>query len=198
MQLHGNPSRREVEDGGALEALMDLRQQGVIRYIGLSTRLPYVADFLDVDHFSVFQLPYSAVQRQHANIAADVAGRGRAVVARGVVGRGFAAKGQSARPIGMAAGEAQTVWETAGLDDLRGPMSRIEFMIRFALASGLVHVCLVGTTDRAHLLDDVKAAAKGPLDPAVHAQARDRLAAAGSAPGVGQYRSGGPSANVAR
>jgi aryl-alcohol dehydrogenase-like predicted oxidoreductase len=196
VQLHGNPTRREVEEGGAIEALLDLQQRGIIRYIGLSTRLPYVAEFFDIYCLSVFQLPYSAVQRQHEHVAARVAGQGRAVVARGVVGRGSAAKGWSARPVGMAHGEAKTVWEAARLDDLLGSMSRIGFMIRFALTSDAVHVCLVGTTDPAHLMDDAEAAAMGPLDPEVHAQALERLAAAGSAPGVGEYRSGGPSPRV--
>lgn len=193
MQLHGNPTMRELEEGGAIDALAELREKGVIRHIGLSSRLPYAAEFASTPAFEVFQLPYSAIQRQHEDLAAEVARNGRAVVARGVLGRGSVAKQWSVRPIGMVSGEARNVWESAHLDDLLGPMPRIEFMIRFALASDAVHVCLVGTTDPDHLAANVEAAAKGPLDPALHAEARARLAAAGSAPGVGRYRGGGPS-----
>lgn len=193
MQLHGNPTSRELEEGGAIDALVELQQKGVIRHIGLSSRLPYAAEFASSDTFDVFQLPYSAIQRQHEDLAAEVARNRRAVVARGVLGRGSVAKQWSVRPIGMANGEARNVWKSAHLDDLVGSMPRIEFMIRFALASDAVHVCLVGTTDPDHLAADVEAAAKGPLDPALHAEARARLAAAGSAPGVGRYQTGGPS-----
>lgn len=197
IQVHGNPTRREIEEGGAVEALLDLQAQGAVRHIGLSTRLPQLAEFTDTDYFSVFQLPYSAIQRQHEDIAVRLAGQGRAVVARGVVGRGSVAKDWSARPIGMADGAAEGVWVRAGLDSLLGSMSRIEFMIRFALASGAAHVCLVGTADPAHLAEDAAAAAKGPLDPDLLAQARERLAAAGSAPGAGEYSSGGPAPRAA-
>lgn len=193
MQLHGNPTLREVEDGGAIDALLELKKQGVIRHVGLSSRLPHAAEFASIGVFDVFQFPYSAIQRQHEDLAAEVARHGRAVVARGVLGRGSAAKQWSVRPIGMADGEARNVWESAHLDDLLGSMPRMEFMMRFALASPAVHVCLVGTTDPDHLAANVEAAAKGPLDPALHAEARARLAAAGSAPGVGRYRGGGPS-----
>jgi len=71
-------------------------------------------------------------------------------------------------------------------------LSPIEFMIRFALGNDNVDVCLVATTDQAHLAADIAYAAKGPLDPAVHREACKRLAEAGGGPGQGTYRGGGP------
>ena len=192
MQLHGNPTRKELEDQGGLEALLELQQMGLIRHIGLSSRMPYVQEFLDLDFLSVFQLPYSAIQRQHEDIAAQLSDLGKAVVARGVVGRGSVAKRWSAIPIGMADGQAQSVWESAKLDEILGGMSRIEFMIRFALTNEDLDICLTGTTDISHLEENVLAAEKGPLDKEIHAIAVRRLAVAGSAPGDSEYRRGGP------
>lgn len=194
MQLHGNPTRKELEEQGGLETLLELQQRGIIRHIGLSGRKPYVQEFLDLDFMSVFQLPYSAIQRQHEDIADQLSDRGKAVVARGVVGRGSVAKRWSAIPIGMADGQAQSVWESANIDEILGGMgmSRIEFMIRFALTNEALDLCLTGTTNISHLEENVLAAEKGPLDPEIHALVVQRLTVAGSAPGDGEYRRGGP------
>ncbi len=64
-------------------------------------------------------------------------------------------------------------------------------MIRFAMANDNVDVCLVATTDAAHLAADVDYADKGPLD-AEYRLACGRLAAAGGGPGQGKYHGGGP------
>ena len=95
-------------------------------------------------------------------------------------------------PIGTAAGEVRALWDRAGLDELLDGMSRIEFMIRFVLAHDDVDVALVATTDPAHLGDDIAYAAKGPLDGERLRLARQRLTAAGGAPGQGVYQGGGP------
>ncbi len=192
MQLHGNPTRNDLEEQGGLETLLELQQRGIIRHIGLSSRKPYVQEFLDLDVLSVYQLPYSAIQRQHEDIAFQLSDMGKAVVARGVVGRGSVAKRWSAIPIGMADGQAQGVWESAKIDEILGGMSRIEFMIRFALTSGALSLCLTGTTNISHLEENVLAAEKGPLDPEIYALAVRRLTLAGSVPGDSEYSRGGP------
>ena len=192
VQVHGNPTRRELEDGGVIDALLELQRRGAVRHLGISSRLPLVAEFVDVDYFSVVQVPYSALQRQNEDVIAALRKSGKAVVARGVTGRGAPAKAWSTRPIGTAAGEVQGLWDRAKLDELLGGMSRIEFMIRFAISNQNVDVALVATTDIAHLAADVEYAAKGPLDTALFQNACQRLAAAGGGPGQGKYSRGGP------
>ena len=193
VQVHGNPTRKELEEGGVIDALLSLQRQGKVRHLGISQRLPLLAEFVEVDCFSVFQVPYSALQRQNEDIIAALRQSGKAVVCRGVTGRGAPAKGWATRPIGTADGEVRALWERAGLDDLLGEMSRIEFMIRFALANDNVDVALVATTDEAHLAADIDYAGKGPLDAALFRMACRRLADVGGGPGQGQYRGGGPS-----
>jgi aryl-alcohol dehydrogenase-like predicted oxidoreductase len=172
--------------------MLELQREGKVRHLGISSRLPRVAEFLDVDYFTVVQVPYSALQRQNEDVISALRQTGKAVVARGVTGRGAPAKEWATRPIGTAAGEVRELWQRAGLDELLGEMSRIEFMIRFALSNDNVDVCLVATTDAAHLAADVDYAIKGPLDPELFRTACRRLAAAGGAPGQGKYRGGGP------
>lgn len=192
MQLHGNPTLEKLDREGGLEVLVDLKQKGVIGHIGVSTRKPYVDEFVDSDFPGVFQLPYSALQRLHEDTADILAARGKAVVARGVTARGSVAKSWAAVPIGMKTGQAETIWDRARLDELISPMSRIEFMIRFVAANRSIDVLLTGTTNLSHLEENVKAVEKGPLPPDIYKEALARLALAGSAPGEGEYMSGGP------
>jgi aryl-alcohol dehydrogenase-like predicted oxidoreductase len=192
VQVHGNPTRKELEDGGVIDALLKLQQAGAVRHLGISSRLPLLAEFVDVDYFGVIQVPYSALQRQNEDVISALRRAGKAVVARGVTGRGAPAKEWATRPIGTADGEAQKLWQRAGLDELLAGMSRTEFMIRFALSNDNIDVALVATTDNAHLAADVAYAAKGPLDAELFRTACQRLAAAGGGPGQGAYKGGGP------
>src|SRR3954447_16283840 len=163
VQVHGNPSRKELEDGGVIEALLTLQRQGAVRHLGISSRLPLLAEFVDVDYFNLVQVPYSALQRQNEEVIAALSRAGKAVVARGVTGRGAPAKDWATRPIGTADGEVQQLWQRARLDEMLGEMSRIEFMIRFAISNDNVDVALVATTDEGHLAADIAYAMKGPL-----------------------------------
>ena len=192
VQVHGNPTRKELEDIGAIDALVKLKQKGDVRFIGISSRLPNLADFVDADYFDVIQVPYSALQRTNEDVIAALRASGKAIVVRGVTGRGAPAKDWATRPIGTSDGEVRERWEGAKLDDLLGGMSRLEFMIRFALANENIDIALVATTNEAHLLDDIAIAAKGPLDAAIVAEARARLDAIGAGAGQGKYKGGGP------
>jgi aryl-alcohol dehydrogenase-like predicted oxidoreductase len=192
VQVHGSPTRKELEDGGAIEAMLKAKQEGKVRQLGISARLPKLAEFIDADYFSVVQVPYSALQRNNEDAIAALRNAGKAVVCRGVTGRGAPGKNWSTRPIGTADGEARDIWEKAKLDDLLGGMSRVEFMIRYVLSNDNVDTAIVATTDESHLTTNIAYANKGPLDPKLLEEARRRLTAAGSAPGEGKYRGGGP------
>ena len=61
-------------------------------------------------------------------------------------------------------------------------MSRMEFMVRFALALPALDTTIVGTKNVDHLRDNVAAARKGPLSEDVVKEAKRRLEAAGSKP----------------
>jgi aryl-alcohol dehydrogenase-like predicted oxidoreductase len=192
VQVHGRPSRKEVEEGGTVEAMLKAKEQGKVRHLGISTRLPTLAEFIDADYFSVVQVPYSALQRNNEDAIAALRRAGKAVVCRGVTGRGSPGKDWATRPIGTEEGEARAVWERARLDELLDGMSRIEFMIRYVLSNDNVDTAIVATTSEAHLAANIEHAGKGPLPSGILDEARRRLAMAGSAPGQGKYRGGGP------
>ncbi len=192
VQVHGNPTRKELEEGGVIDALVKLKQQGKVLHFGISSRLPLLAEFVDVDCFTVIQVPYSALQRANEDMIATLRNAGKAIVVRGVMGRGAPAKGWATRPIGTADGEVQDIWDRAGLDECLQGMTPIEFMIRFAMANENVDVALVATTNEAHLKADIDIANKGPMDRELFDKVCERINAAGAGPGQGQYRGGGP------
>jgi len=192
VQVHGSPTRQQLEDGGVIEAMLRAKQAGKVRQLGISARLPKLTEFIEVDYFSVVQVPYSPLQRNNEEAIAQLRKSGKAVICRGVTGRGAPAKNWATRPIGTADGEARDIWEKAKLDELLDGMSRIEFMIRYVLSNDDVDVAIVATTDASHLAANIGYAGKGPLDSKRLEEAKRRLTAAGSAPGEGKYRGGGP------
>ncbi len=192
VQVHGNPTRKELEEGGVIDALIKLKEQGKVRHFGISSRLPLLAEFVDVDCFTIVQVPYSALQRANEDIIAALRNAGKAIVIRGVTGRGAPAKGWATRPIGTADGEVRDLWDRAGLDECLEGMTPIEFMIRFAMANENVDVALVATTNEGHLKADIDFANKGAMNRELFAKVCERINAAGAGPGQGRYLGGGP------
>ena len=176
MQLH-NPSPEESEKGGLVEALQDMRSQGKVRWIGISTTLPHLPTFLKSGVFDVFQIPYSAMQREHENSISEAARVGIGTVIRGGVAKGEPGVSGANRP---------ELWERFAetkLEEIREEgESNTAFMLRFTLAHPDLHTTIVGTQNPGHLRENVQAALRGPLPADVYAEAKRRLAAAGLKP----------------
>lgn len=168
MQLH-NPTVRECEEGDLVTALEDMRQQGKVRWIGISTTLPHLPTFLDWGVFDVFQIPYSGLEREHENWITKVAEQEAGTIIRGGVALGEP-------DIGTGSTIQWRGFGAANLDDLRSPgESRTAFLLRLTLSHPQVHSTIVGTTNLDHVRENVEAAAAGPLPEDVRAEALRRL-----------------------
>ena len=181
VQFHGSPSREVLEENGSLDALEELRSEGKIRFIGSSGTIPNIEGQLAMGVFEEFQIPYSALQREHEELITRAAGAGAGTVIRGGVARGGPAedKGWDVRRLPEVAPERpRATWEQAGLDDLLDGMSRMEFMLRFTLSHPDLHTTIVGTANLDHLRANCEVARKGPLPDEVYAEAKQRLDAA--------------------
>ena len=64
IQLH-NPPADVCEQAGLVDVLKEMRQQGKARFIGVSTTLPHLPTYLKWGVFDTFQIPYSALERDH-------------------------------------------------------------------------------------------------------------------------------------
>jgi aryl-alcohol dehydrogenase-like predicted oxidoreductase len=184
VQFHISPSRETLEQNGAVEALAALRDEGKVRFLGMSGTLPNIVDHIDMGVFDAFQIPYSALEREHETVISDAAEAGSGTIIRGGVARGVPDKGiedASRFPepfrerMQQMMQQRQDRWESATLDDLLDGTTRTEFMLRFTLSHPQMHTTIVGTANPEHLAANLRAAEKGPLPPDVYEEAKRRL-----------------------
>ena len=182
VQFHRSLEPREFSAEGALQELQELQHEGKVRFLGVSGTLPNLHQQIGMGVFDAFQIPYSALQREHEAVIAEAAAAGAGTIIRGGVARG-APEDWDGRPYYMMApDELRGRWDRARLDELRGGMSRVEFMLRFTLSHPDLSTAIVGTRSPEHLADNVAAALAGPLPADVTEEAKRRLAEAGSKP----------------
>ena len=182
LQVHMSPSRAQMEADGTIETLEALRGEGKIRFLGMSGTLPHLSDHIAMDVFDVFQIPYSAVQREHEDLIAEAAAAGAGTLIRGGAARGAPAedKGWQKGPLGLPEGEGQRRWETSEVESLLSEMGPLEFVLRFTLSHPGLSSTIVGTSDFDHFRANVAIAEKGPLPADLYAEAKRRLRVPGS------------------
>jgi aryl-alcohol dehydrogenase-like predicted oxidoreductase len=181
VQFHASPARTVLEDNDSVAELQKLRDEGKVRFIGMSGTLPNLTDHIGMGVFDEFQIPYSAIEREHEQAISDAAGAGAGVVVRGGVARGIPAAREGAfeglpDQFREMMRRRRARWDEANLDDMLGDMSRMEFMLRFTISHPGMSTTIVGTANPKHLADNVAAASKGPLPPDLYEQAKQRLA----------------------
>ena len=129
--------------------------------------------------FDVFQIPYSAVQRDHEELIAEAADENVGTFIRGGAARGAAAEDKNWRtgPLTQAPGVGQRNWESSGIAGLltEAGMSNMEFVLRFTLSHPGLSTTIVGTANPAHLASNIAVAQKGPLPADLYDEAKKRL-----------------------
>ena len=175
VQFHASPSKETLEEHGALEALLDLKEAGKVRFVGISATLPHLLDHVATGVFDVFQIPYSAVEREHEGAISAASNAGAGIVVRGGAAKGAPSEGKQR-------GLQWERWRQARLDDLLAGMSPMEFILRFTFTNPDLDTTIVGTVSPAHLQANLDALQQGPLPSDLYDEAKRRLAAAGSAP----------------
>jgi len=177
VQVHMSPSRAQLEADDTVSTLQDLRDAGKVRFIGMSGTLPNLPDHIAMGVFDAFQIPYSAIQREHEELITAAAAAGAGTLIRGGVARGAPAEDKNWRagPIGLAEGEGLRRWESSDVSGLLDGMSRMEFMLRFTLSHPDLSTTIVGTANIDHLRRNVAVAEQGPLPADVYDQAKERL-----------------------
>ena len=182
LQVHMSPSRTQMEADGTVETLIALRDEGKVRFIGMSGILPNLPDHIAMGVFEVFQIPYSAVQREHEDLITAAAAAGAGTLIRGGAARGGPSEDKDWRqgPLGLSEGEGERRWNASGVEDLLGGMGRLEFVLRFTLSHPALSSTIVGTAAMEHLRTNLAIAEKGPLPTDLYEEAKGRLAASGA------------------
>ena len=180
VQVHMSPSRKVLEENGAVEELDALRDEGKVRFIGMSGVLPDLDDHIAMGVFDAFQIPYSALEREHEQAISDAAAAGAGTIIRGGVARGIPDpadplySGLPERFVTMLS-DRRDRWDAVDLDDLLDGMSTMEFLLRFTLSHPGMTTTIVGTSNPEHLEDNLAAARKGPLPASLYEAAKARL-----------------------
>jgi aryl-alcohol dehydrogenase-like predicted oxidoreductase len=175
MQLH-NPSVEQTEEGGLVEVLKEIKASGKVRWMGISSTFPHITNYIEMGVFDSFQIPYSALERDHENIISRAAQAGAGIIIRGGVGRGEPG-------VGLGTVDRWTAWEKAKLDDLLvDGESRTAFLLRFTLSHPDMTTTIVGTKKPEHLADNLRIVQKGALPAGVYEEAKRRLLQAGQGP----------------
>jgi aryl-alcohol dehydrogenase-like predicted oxidoreductase len=175
LQLH-NPDVETTEKNGLVDVLRELQDAGVVRHIGCSSTSPHLATYIDWGVFDVFQIPYSALERQHENLITKAAEAGAGIIIRGGVAGGEPGSG-------LGHEDRWTRFERAGLDELlEDGETRTGFLLRFTLSHPHCDTTIVGTMNPDHLNENLAIAEKGALPADIYAEAKKRLDAIGESP----------------
>jgi aryl-alcohol dehydrogenase-like predicted oxidoreductase len=169
VQFHRSLTRRELEEEGALDAALALRDEGKVRFIGVSGTLPNLDEQIGMGVFDVFQIPYSLLQHEHDDVIARASAAGAGILIRGGVARGTPTDWENRTYYMRSTAAMRDEWEDARLDELLDGMSRLEFTLRYTLSHADLDTTIVGTANATHLRDNLATARRGPLpDDVVH------------------------------
>jgi aryl-alcohol dehydrogenase-like predicted oxidoreductase len=181
VQLPGSPSPAELIELGTLEELEAMRAEGKCRFIGISGWSPGLQDHLNWGAFDVYQIPYSALERDNENLISEAARADVGTVVRGGVAQGSVSDEKSTPVIGDdrhghdQEDQKLTTWNAASLDDLLDGSSRGDFMIRFLLSNPSINTSIIGTSNMSHLQANILAARLGPLPSEIYLRAQQQL-----------------------
>jgi aryl-alcohol dehydrogenase-like predicted oxidoreductase len=174
MQLH-NPSLEQCEDGDLGAVLQEMKEQGKVRWIGISSTTPHLETYIGWGVFDTFQIPYSALEREHEELIQAASDSGAGVIVRGGVARGEPGAGLGQQ-------DRWANYDAAGLDQLLDEgETRTTFLLRFTNAHPGMNTNIVGTRNVDHLEANIAAAAR-PLPADTYAEAKKRLDAVTTQP----------------
>ena len=141
----------------------------------MSGTLPHLSEHIAIGVFDVFQIPYSAVEREREAPIANASQKGAGIVIRGGAAKGAPTEGKQA----VLQWER---WRRAHLDDLLDGMTPMDFVLRFTFTNPDLDTTIVGTINPAHFQTNLDILEQGPLPQDLYEEAKRRLTAAGSAP----------------
>jgi aryl-alcohol dehydrogenase-like predicted oxidoreductase len=180
VQVHRSLTMDEFRAEGALQELLKMRDEGKVRFVGVSGTLPNLPEQIESGVFDAFQIPYSGLQREHEDVIQMAADNNMGAIIRGGVARGAPTDWDNRSYYMISSDTMKQRWDNADLDAILDGMPRVEFMLRFTLSHPGLSTTIVGTSNPDHLKNNVENAAKGPLPGEIVAEAKRRLNEAGA------------------
>tara|TARA_B100000686_G_C16716581_1_gene932401 strand:- start:238 stop:1158 length:921 start_codon:yes stop_codon:yes gene_type:complete len=182
MQYH-NPTVEESQAEDLISVLQEMREQGKVRWLGISTTLPHLPFFLETGAFDSFQIPYSALEREHEDWISKSAKQGIGIIIRGGVAQGQPSGKTSERDKSLNRSLKWEIFDKANLKDLLDEgESPTTLILRYTLSNVYAHTNIVGTTRTDHLKENIKGILKGPLSKEIYTEMKHRLDLIGESP----------------
>ncbi|GAA4434918.1 aldo/keto reductase [Bremerella cremea] len=170
LQFHGGDAK-SLQQAGLIDQLLRFRDEGLVRHIGISTKLDDLPDLLALSVFETFQVAYSCLNPVHHDIITEAAEAGAGIIIRGGIAHG-GPDAEIQRPA------LNDVWTAAKLEELLSDgMTRAELILRYTLSHPHCDTAIVGTCNEVHLQENIAAAAKGALPDDLVQEIRQRVAA---------------------
>ncbi len=168
LQFHGGDATT-LQQQGLIEVVQGLKREGIVRAIGVSSRLPQLTDLIALNVFDTFQIPFNCLSPEHDAAMAQAAEKGAGIIIRGGIAHG-GPDAEIERP------QLNSVWEAARLDELLPEgVSRAELILRYTLTHPHSHCVIVGTSNLEHLHENLAAASRGPLPAGLFAEISQRV-----------------------
>jgi aryl-alcohol dehydrogenase-like predicted oxidoreductase len=126
------------------------------RFMGVPGTLPNPTDHIAMGIFDVFQIPYSALEREHETVTVAAAAAGSGIVIGGGAAEGAPSDGK----------QKGLQWERrrrAQLGEVIGVINPMEFILRFTFSNPDLDTTIVGTPNPLYLRDNVSILLKAQL-----------------------------------
>ena len=158
MQLH-SPSYDDLVHGDGLEGLKKARDQGKVRFIGLSADGEAAAKAVEMGEFDTLQITCNILEQEPAQIIAAARDRNMGIIVKSPIANALY---EQPRPDD----DEGRLWDLASgrlSPHVIGDLPRVEASLRWLLSSPYIHTAIVGTTNPDHLRANIAAAERGPL-----------------------------------
>lgn len=158
IQLH-SPSLDDLVHGDGLEGLIRAREQGKVRFIGLSADGDAAAHAVEMGAFETLQITYNLLQREQGVTVAAARAWDMGIIVKNPIANALY---ERSRPDG---GDG-LLWDLARrrlAGRVLGDLPRVEACLRWLLSRSEIDTAIVGTTRLEHLQDNVASAERGPL-----------------------------------
>lgn len=172
IQLHGC-DKTVIQDGGAIEALLDARDSGKARYIGYSGDGEDAIAAIETGLFDTLQTSFNIVdQAGLADVIPAARNARMGIIAKRPIANGvFASPAPPYRYADEYWKRSRTIHVPPG-----APSDLTELALRFTLSFDEIDVAILGTRNVDHALDGIKWATMGPLSPDLISALREQFA----------------------
>ena len=157
VQLHSPPLDALVH-GDGLDGLKKAQQQGKVRFICISADHEVAREAVRIGAFDTLQITYNIAQTEQADIIDAARAIGMGIIVKNPI---VNALYEQPRPENN-----PELWDRCQqllAPEIVGDESRVDVALRWLLSEERIDTAIVGTTNLAHLEQNIAAAERGPL-----------------------------------